>query len=109
MPQARAVGPSAVALFIVYPLKGMPVAGGWDPKLLGAALLLNGAWGLGLALLMRSGIAGWMQSWAPCVVEAVAPLKERLGNDAIFPFEMRREVTIASLRPAPRFTYATPT
>ena len=48
-----AIGPSAVALFIVYPLKGMPVAGGWDPKLLGAALLLNGAWGLGLALFMR--------------------------------------------------------
>ena len=48
-----AIGPSAVALFIVYPLKGMSVAGGWDPKLLGTALLLNGAWGLGLALLMR--------------------------------------------------------
>ena len=48
-----AIGPSAVALFIVYPLKGMPVAGGWDPKLLGTALLLNGTWGLGLALLMR--------------------------------------------------------
>ena len=47
------IGPSAVALLIVYPLKGMPVAGGWDPKLLGTALLLNGAWGLGLALLMR--------------------------------------------------------
>jgi hypothetical protein len=47
-----AIGPSAVALFIVLPLKGMPVAGGWDPKLLGTALLLNGAWGLGLALLM---------------------------------------------------------
>jgi len=48
-----AIGPSAVALFIVFPLKGMPVAGGWDPKLLGTALLINGAWGLGLALLMR--------------------------------------------------------
>lgn len=48
-----AIGPSAVALFIVFPLKGMPVAGGWDPKLLGAALLLNGAWDLGMALLMR--------------------------------------------------------
>ncbi len=48
-----AIGPSAVALFIVFPLKGMPVAGGWDPKLLGGALLLNGAWGLGAALLMR--------------------------------------------------------
>src|ERR1700757_4468950 len=48
-----AIGPSAVALFIVYPLKGMPAAGGWNPKLLGTALLLNGAWGLGLGLLMR--------------------------------------------------------
>ena len=64
-----AIGPSAVALFIVYPLKGMPVAGGWDPKLLGTALLLNGAWGLGLALLMRlihhapsRGKAGMLQA-----------------------------------------------
>jgi hypothetical protein len=48
-----AIGPSAVALFIVFPLKGLPMAGGWDPKLVGTALLLNGAWGLGLALLMR--------------------------------------------------------
>jgi hypothetical protein len=48
-----AIGPSAVALFIVYPLKGMPMAGGWDPTLIGTALLLNGVWGLGLALLMR--------------------------------------------------------
>ena len=48
-----AVGPSAVALFIVFPLKGMPIAGGWDPKLIVGALILNGAWGLGLALLMR--------------------------------------------------------
>ena len=44
-----AIGPSAVALFIVFPLKGMPVAGGWDPKFLGTVLLLNGAWGLGMA------------------------------------------------------------
>ena len=48
-----AIGPSAVALFIVYPLKGKPIAGGWDPKLIVAALILNGAWGLGVALLMR--------------------------------------------------------
>jgi hypothetical protein len=48
-----AIGPSPVALCIVYPLKGIPVAGGWDLNLLGTALLLNGAWGLGLALLMR--------------------------------------------------------
>jgi hypothetical protein len=48
-----AIGPSAVALFIVFPLKGMAVAGGWDPKLIVGALILNGAWGVGMALLMR--------------------------------------------------------
>ncbi len=48
-----AIGPSAVALFVVFPLKGMPIAGGWDPKLIIGALILNGAWGLGLALLLR--------------------------------------------------------
>ncbi len=48
-----AIGPSAVALFIVFPLKGFGVAGGWDPKIIVGALLLNGAWGLGVAVLMR--------------------------------------------------------
>jgi hypothetical protein len=45
--------PSLVALFVVFPLKGQPVAGGWDPKILVGALLLNGAWGLGTALFLR--------------------------------------------------------
>jgi hypothetical protein len=35
------------------PIKGMGLAGGWDPKIIVGALLLNGAWGLGAALLMR--------------------------------------------------------
>lgn len=48
-----AIGPTVVALFVVMPLKGMPMAGGWDPKLIVGALILNGAWGLGVALLMR--------------------------------------------------------
>lgn len=48
-----AIGPTAVALLVVMPLKGMPVAGGGDPKLIVGALILNGAWGLGVALLMR--------------------------------------------------------
>ena len=48
-----AVGPSAVALFMVMPLKGMPMAGGWEAKLIVGALILNGAWGLGMALLLR--------------------------------------------------------
>jgi uncharacterized membrane protein len=45
--------PSAVALFLVFPLKGQPVAGGWDPKIIIGALLLNGAWGLGTAVFLR--------------------------------------------------------
>jgi hypothetical protein len=42
-----------VALFVVFPLKGMPMAGGWDPKVIVGALILNGAWGLGCALILR--------------------------------------------------------
>src|SRR6266852_972865 len=48
-----ALGPSLVAWFVVMPVKGIGVAGGWDPKIIVGALLLNGAWGLGVALLMR--------------------------------------------------------
>ncbi len=45
--------PSIVALFVVFPLKGMPLAGGFDPKLIIGALLLNGVWGLGVVGLMK--------------------------------------------------------
>ena len=48
-----AIAPSLVALFVVLPLKGQPAAGGGSPALIVSALLLNGAWGLGVALLMR--------------------------------------------------------
>lgn len=51
-----AIGPSVVALFVVFPLKGMPVAGGWNPKVILPVLLLNGAWGFGFALLMRMAL-----------------------------------------------------
>ena len=50
---AGAVLPSLVALLVVMPLKGGRVAGGGDPKLIAGALLLNGVWGLGTALLLR--------------------------------------------------------
>lgn len=42
-----AVLASLVALFIVAPLKGRPVAGGWQPAVLITAFLINGMWGLG--------------------------------------------------------------
>lgn len=48
-----ALGPSAVALFVVFPLKGAGFAAGWDPKIIIAALILNAAWGIGLALFMQ--------------------------------------------------------
>ena len=50
--------------------------------------------GQGLALLMRSGIAGWMQAWAQCVVEVPTPPKEQLGEDESFPLALHREVTM---------------
>jgi len=49
-----AIGPSAVALFVVFPLKGLPLAGGWAAKVIVPVLVLNGAWGLGTALILRA-------------------------------------------------------
>lgn len=48
-----AILPTLLALLIVFPLKGLEFAAGWDPKIWIGALMLNGAWGLGVALLMR--------------------------------------------------------
>jgi hypothetical protein len=48
-----AILPTAVALCVVMPLKGMPMGGGWKPDLIVGGLLLNGAWGVGVAALMR--------------------------------------------------------
>lgn len=50
--------------------------------------------GQGLALLLRSGIAGWMQAWAPYVMEVPAPPQEELGESESFPLAMQREVTM---------------
>ncbi|MHC5745267.1 MAG: hypothetical protein ACYTXT_25865 [Nostoc sp.] len=48
-----AIAPTLVAWFVVAPLKGQPIAGGW--KLVGivTGLLVNGAWGVGTAGLLR--------------------------------------------------------
>ncbi|HYG88017.1 MAG TPA: hypothetical protein VD978_17315 [Azospirillum sp.] len=48
-----AIALTLVAWFVVAPLKGAPVAGGWQPASMATALLVNGAWGLGTALLLR--------------------------------------------------------
>ncbi len=49
---------SLVALCLVLPLKGKPLGGGWHPSLLLTAFLINGAWGIGTALIFRI-LSGW--------------------------------------------------
>lgn len=46
--------PSIVALLFVFPMKGGEFAAGWDPKMWIGAFLLNGAWGLGVLLVMKA-------------------------------------------------------
>lgn len=48
-----ALAPTAVSLFIVAPLKGLPIAGGGQIPVIVTGLLVNAAWGLGTALLLR--------------------------------------------------------
>lgn len=48
-----AIGPSAVALSLVAWLKDKPLAENLDLHVIGIALALNGAWGLGVAIFMR--------------------------------------------------------
>jgi hypothetical protein len=48
-----AIFPTVVAWFLVLPLKGIPAGGGWAPRAVATALLVNGAWGLGTALFLR--------------------------------------------------------
>lgn len=48
-----AVAPTVVAFCIVMPMKSMAFAAGWDPKMWIGGLIVNGVWGLGLALIMR--------------------------------------------------------
>ncbi len=49
-----AIFPSAVALLLVLPLKGRPMGGGWHPPLLLTAFLINGVWGIGTGLILKS-------------------------------------------------------
>lgn len=49
-----AVFPSLVAWFIVFPLKGIPVAAGFHPAGLVTGLAVNGAWGFGTGATLRA-------------------------------------------------------
>ena len=48
-----ALGPSLVNWFVVQPLKGEPVGGGWAVSGVATALIVNAAWGLGTVILFR--------------------------------------------------------
>ena len=48
-----ALGPTLVNWFVVMPLKGQPLGGGWQPAGIATGLILNGVWGVGTALLFR--------------------------------------------------------
>jgi hypothetical protein len=45
-----ALVPTLVGWFVVAPIKGQPIAAGWDPARMWVAPVVNGAWGLGTAL-----------------------------------------------------------
>jgi len=44
--------PSLVAWFVVQPLRGLPPGNGWKPQSIATALSVNGAWGLGTAIVL---------------------------------------------------------
>jgi len=46
------IGPSLVNWLVVMPIKGLPLGGGWHPSGILTALIINGAWGLGTALIL---------------------------------------------------------
>ncbi|MGD0229685.1 MAG: hypothetical protein ABSC19_04905 [Syntrophorhabdales bacterium] len=55
-----AIPPSLVALLMVFPLKGLPMGGGWHFPLLLTAFLINGSWGLGTGIFFRAFLA-WLR------------------------------------------------
>jgi hypothetical protein len=48
-----AVAPTLVGWFIVLPVKGTPVGNGWHTAGMLTAVMVNGAWGIGTALLRQ--------------------------------------------------------
>lgn len=50
-----AIGATAVGWFVVAPLKGLPIAQGWNPAAMWRGPLINAVFGLGVGIL-----AGWL-------------------------------------------------
>lgn len=51
-----AILPTLVAWFVVAPIKGQAIAGGWQASRMFTGFVINGAWGLGNALLLALGL-----------------------------------------------------
>jgi hypothetical protein len=51
-----AIFPTLVAWFVVAPIKGLPMAGGWQTSRMLTGFIINGAWGVGNALLLTLGL-----------------------------------------------------
>lgn len=52
-----ALGPTLVAWLVVFPLKGLPMGGGWKASGMATGFMVNAAWGVGTALILRALIA----------------------------------------------------
>jgi hypothetical protein len=48
-----AILPDLVLWFVVFPLRGQPIGGGWVPARIAAFLLVHGMWGLGTGLFLH--------------------------------------------------------
>jgi hypothetical protein len=51
-----AILPTLMAWFVVAPIKGLPMAGGWQASRMLTGLVINGAWGVGNALFLALGL-----------------------------------------------------
>jgi hypothetical protein len=48
-----AIFPVLVLWFVVFPLKHQPIAAGWNVTRMWVQVLIHGAWGLGLGILLK--------------------------------------------------------
>jgi hypothetical protein len=60
-----AILPTLVLWFVVFPLKGLPMAAGWNANRMIAQLLAHGMFGLGIALLLKWASLATLRSGPP--------------------------------------------
>jgi hypothetical protein len=53
-----AIAPTLVLMFVVFPLKGRPLGGGFAPNLIATFLIVHALWGLGTAMFLGV-LTGW--------------------------------------------------